>query len=334
MKKTWLNLTSWNKSLVTEAIESGVDAIIASDDLVDRIRELGRITVIAPEKGDLKIPGDVQIIRIRSKEDENIAAQALKSGMVAVRTTDWNIIPIENLIPIGGERLFAFAGNLEEARLAAGIMEKGVAGIVIETDDPNQIKSIVSYVREIDSEKLEMTTLEITRVAQIGIGDRVCVDTCANIDLAEGLLVGNSSQGLFLVHAENIENPYVSPRPFRINAGAVHSYVRIPGNKTRYLGELSTGDPILIVDKSGKTLLSYVGRSKIEKRPLLVVYATDNKGREFSVVLQNAETIRLTDPEGKAVSVVKLKKGDRVLGYSEEGARHFGMSVDETIREK
>jgi 3-dehydroquinate synthase II len=334
MKQVWLNLASWNKKIVTEAIECGVDAIISSDDYADKIRELGRITIVSPEKGDLRIPAEFQIIEIRSKDDEKRAADALRKSIVAVRTTDWNIIPIENLLPVGGERLFTFAGTLEEAKLASGIMEKGVAGIIIETDDPSRIKSILSYIRGIDTEKIGLASLEITKVIQIGIGDRVCVDTCSNIDLSEGLLVGNSSQGLFLVHAENIENPYVSPRPFRINAGAVHSYVRITGNKTRYLGELSTGDPVLIVGRTGKTSLSYVGRSKIEKRPLLVVYATDEHGREFSVILQNAETIRLTDPDGKAVSVVKLKKGDRVLGYIEKGARHFGMSVDETIREQ
>ena len=139
---------------------------------------------------------------------------------------------------------------------------------------------------------------------------------------------------MFLVHAENIENPYVAPRPFRINAGAVHSYVRVPGGATRYLGELETGDPVLIVNKDGGSYASSVGRSKIEKRPMLVVYARDGEGIEYSVVLQNAETIRLTAPDGTAASVASLKAGDRVMGYVEKGGRHFGMAVDETIKEQ
>ena len=67
------------------------------------------------------------------------------------------------------------------------------------------------------------------------MGDRVCVDTCTVMGTGEGCLVGNSSQALFLVHAESIENPYVSPRPFRVNAGPVHAYIMAPGGKTRYL---------------------------------------------------------------------------------------------------
>lgn len=334
MKEVWLHLQSWNKKLVTESLESGVDAVVAQPEFVSRIKELGRITVIASERGDRKVPDDVEIIIIKNKDDEKRAAAALKSRAVIVRTTDWDIIPIENLIPQGGERLYTFVRNLDDAKLAAGIMEKGVAGVVLETDDPAEISKVVRYIRDLASESFGMVALEVTGIKNVGVGDRVCVDTCSNIDLGEGLLVGNSSRGMFLVHAENIENPYVAPRPFRINAGAVHSYVRVPGGATRYLGELETGDPVLIVNKDGVTYSSTVGRSKIEKRPMLVVYAKDGAGNEYSVVLQNAETIRLTAPDGNAASVAALKPGDRVLGYVEKGGRHFGMAVVETIKEQ
>jgi 3-dehydroquinate synthase II len=334
MKEIWLHLTTWDKKLVTESLESGIDAIITSDEFVPRIKELGRMAVIAPEQGDRRIPDDVEMIIIKNKDDEKRAAEALKTRAVVVRTTDWNIIPLENLIPQGGERLYTFVRNTGDAKLAAGIMEKGVAGVVIETGDPSEIAKVVRFIKELDSENYRLASLEVTAIKNIGIGDRVCVDTCSNINMGEGLLVGNSSQGMFLVHAENIDNPYVAPRPFRINAGAVHSYVRVPGGKTRYLGELKTGDPVQIVSKDGVTYTSYVGRSKIEKRPMLVVYAVDDIGTEHSVVLQNAETIRLTSPDGEAVSVAQLKAGDRVLGYLEKGGRHFGMAVEETIKEQ
>jgi 3-dehydroquinate synthase II len=334
MKEIWLNLKTWNKNMVTEAIESGIDAILIHDDSASAIRELGRIKVIAPRGGDLSMPDDVELITIESKDDENRAAASLRSKIVVVRTTDWNIIPIENLIPVGGERLFTFVRNADDARLAAGIMEKGVAGIVLETDDPASIAETASVIRSLISEQLSLMPLTVTSVKNIGMGDRVCVDTCTNLNMGEGLLTGNASSCMFLVHAENIENPYVAPRPFRINAGAVHAYVRVPGNKTRYLGELATGDPVLITDKSGATYTAFVGRSKIEKRPMLVIYAKDDSGTEHSVILQNAETIRLTGVDGSTVSVAVIKEGDRVLGLVEEGGRHFGMSVKETITEK
>ena len=47
--------------------------------------------------------------------------------------------------------------------------------------------------------------------------------------LCEGILVGNTASGFFLVHSESIDNPYVASRPFRGNAGAVHAYTLAPG---------------------------------------------------------------------------------------------------------
>jgi len=165
------------------------------------------------------------------------------------------------------------------------------------------------------------------------MGDRVCVDTCANMGLGEGMLVGNSSGGLFLVHAESLENPYVAPRPFRVNAGPVHAYIRVVGGKTRYLGELAAGDEVLIVNHLGRTWPAVVGRVKVERRPLMLV-AAQAGGQEITAILQNAETIRLTRPNGEAVSIVTLQPGDEVQVALEESGRHFGHKIQETILEK
>jgi 3-dehydroquinate synthase II len=58
------------------------------------------------------------------------------------------------------------------------------------------------------------------------------------------------------------------------------------------------------------------------------------KGKALSLVMQNAETIRLTKPGGEPVSITRLEPGDRVLAYLEEAGRHFGVKIDETIVEK
>ena len=57
-------------------------------------------------------------------------------------------------------------------------------------------------------------------------------------------------------------------------------------------------------------------------------------GAKASLILQNAETIRLVAHDGSAISVVNLAVGDKILGCALEGGRHFGMAVKETIREK
>ncbi|MBE9593367.1 MAG: 3-dehydroquinate synthase II, partial [Proteobacteria bacterium] len=106
-----------------------------------------------------------------------------------------------------------------------------------------------------------------------------------------------------------------------------------PGGKTRYLSELSAGDHVLIVDFQGNTSVGTVGRLKIEKRPLMLIRAVAGD-REITTILQNAETIRLTNPKGKPISVVSLLPGDKVLVAVEKGGRHFGYKIDESITEK
>ena len=48
------------------------------------------------------------------------------------------------------------------------------------------------------------------------------------------------------VKAEVMENSHVPPRPFRVNAGAVHAYVLTPEGKTKYLEELRSGEEVEI----------------------------------------------------------------------------------------
>jgi len=103
---------------------------------------------------------------------------------------------------------------------------------------------------------------------------------------------------------------------------------------TKYLSELEAGMEILVVGSDGSSRKSTVGRSKIESRPMRMVKAQldDSKG---SVILQNAETIRLITKDKSLVSVTDLKVGDEVLAYTKPSSgRHFGMSVDEFILEK
>ncbi len=147
------------------------------------------------------------------------------------------------------------------------------------------------------------------------------------------MLVGNTASGFFLVHSESIDNPYVASRPFRVNAGAVHAYTLSPGNKTKYLADLKAGDEVMIVDFHGNSQIAYLGRNKIEKRPMMLIEA-QAQNQPISLILQNAETIRLVDSEGKAVSVTSLKPGDTVLVHIEKTGRHFGMKVDETLIER
>jgi len=330
MKEVWVNADPWKKDLVTGALEAGADAVIVPSDKVEEVKQLGLIKTVS-ENGDIRWERDVVRIEIKSAEDEEKIVQLSREKKVVVRTTDWKVIPLENLVA-RTRNIFVETQNLEEAKTAAGILEKGVDGIIVTERDPARLKEIIHAVKS-DSRTLELATLEIATIVPVGMGDRVCVDSCTMMKEGEGYLVGNSSQGLFLVHSESIENPYVAPRPFRVNAGAVHAYIMVPGGKTRYLSELKSGDEILGVNWKGETEPMLVGRVKIERRPLLLMEARGPKGL-ISTMVQNAETIRLVDPGGKPISVVNLKAGDQVLCYLEEAGRHFGHRVQETITER
>jgi 3-dehydroquinate synthase II len=141
------------------------------------------------------------------------------------------------------------------------------------------------------------------------------------------------SRGLFFVHGETADSPYVESRPFRVNAGAVHAYVRTPSGDTQYLSELGSGDEVQIVDTAGHTRSTIVGRVKIESRPMFRLEAETADGDRIETLLQNAETIKVATGSGRK-AVTELQEGDEVLLYYEDVARHFGEEVEESIIEK
>lgn len=313
----------FSKNDVTLALESGVDGVIVPADKVDSVSQLSRTQVLAEEA----MPSRA----MTSKADEEAIRDALRAGQQVVLERGWEIIPVENLLA-QCDNVVAEAGSLEEAVLASGILQRGVQGIVVLPEAIGELKDIVSRCK-ISREHEELEEAVITRVEPAGLGHRVCIDTMSMLHRGQGMLVGNSSAFTFLVHAETEHNEYVASRPFRVNAGAVHAYIRLPGDATTYLSEVSAGTQMLVVDYTGATSLATAGRVKIEVRPMLLVEAKvgDKKGAVF---LQNAETIRLTAPDGTPVSVVTLKPGDKVLCRTDEAGRHFGMRIKEDIQEK
>ncbi len=329
-KEVWVKADPWNKELVTTALEGGADAVIVGEAEIEKVKKLGRIPVVCAG-GDIKPDTDFVIFPVRTTTDLEKVVELAKTKKVIVETTDWHVIPLENLVA-QAPNVMVRVRDAQEARVALSVLEIGVAGVVADTDNIAELKEILKVARGA-TVSVSLTPAVISRILPVGMGDRVCVDTCSEIETGAGLLVGNTSSCMFLVHAENIENPYVAPRPFRVNAGAVHAYIMLPGGKTGYLSEMKSGDEVLVVNFEGKATEAVVGRVKIEKRPLLLI-EVESGGEKFSHIVQNAETIRFVREDGSAVSVVELEKGDKILVYREEGGRHFGIKIEETITEK
>ncbi len=269
--------------------------------------------------------------KVLSNADIEKILQFSKEGLdfVIVEVKDWKIIPLENIIAKLHKlhtKIFAVANSSEEVRKMFSILEIGVDGVIFPTSSINEVKEALVYL---GTRSFELKPAKIIEIKEVGNGERVCVDTASMLGRGEGMLIGSRSNFLFLVHNESVGSSFTSPRPFRVNAGAVHCYTLSPDGTTKYLSELETGSEVLVIDSHGKARRATVGRSKIENRPMLMIKAQigDEVG---GIIAQNAETIRFVHPNGHLVSVTHLKRGDTVLAYAKSATgRHFGMEVDD-----
>jgi 3-dehydroquinate synthase class II len=111
---------------------------------------------------------------------------------------------------------------------------------------------------------------------------------------------------------------------------------------------------VVVVDAEGRSRRELIGRVKIERRPLVLVEAETENGEMYSILLQNAETVKLVGPnkatnigdgdsggnikytkkDWKTISVSALCSGDEVFVLVQNAARHTGVSIEEFITEK
>ncbi len=284
---------------------------------------------------------------LKSKDDELTILDIAKEkqvDFVIVSASDWKIIPFENLIAEMHKNdtdLIAAVTDTQEAELMLKTMEIGVDGILILPKTANDIIELKNLMHP--TFKLELQTAKIVNIEIIPEAERVCVDTTSLLNIGEGLLVGSTAAGFCLIHSETFETEFVASRPFRVNAGDVSAYVLVPDEdpenlyRTKYLSELKGGDKALAVTNMGEARIVSIGRVKIETRPMLrfeLEVTMADKIIPISCICQNAETIRLVGEDGKAKSVVDIKRGDNVLVHIGPGATHFGTAIKETIIEK
>ena len=274
---------------------------------------------------------------VSSNRDIDRAVAEAEGGLdfVVVEARDWKIIPLENIVARlhkASAAVFTTAGSPADVRKAFSILDVGLDGVILETSSAADVQSALSYM---GSRSFALSEAIITEVGEAGDGERVCVDTASMLGAGEGMLVGSRSNFYFLVHNESIASSFTAARPFRVNAGAVHAYTPGADGRTRYLSEVEGGTEVLVVDESGAARRATVGRAKIERRPMLMVKARAG-GEVGGIIIQDAETVRLVRPGGKAVPVTGLKAGDRVLVHARPAAgRHFGTEVaGEYILEK
>ncbi|MER6916686.1 3-dehydroquinate synthase II [Streptomyces sp. NPDC000594] len=261
---------------------------------------------------------------------------AMELPYTVVEFRDPTKIPLEIVIAAADKspgQLICHANDLEEAGIILDVLEKGSEGVMFAPQDANEVLAFAELLR-VRTPDLDLTTLTVESIEHNGLGDRVCVDTSTHFAEDEGILVGSYAHGFVLCVSETHPLPYMPTRPFRVNAGALHSYTLGLDNRTNYLSELKAGSPILAVGADGRTRRVVVGRMKLESRPLLTIKAVAEDGTQVSLTVQDDWHVRVLGPGAAVLNVTELKRGDQLLGYVSTEKRHVGWPVKEYCVER
>lgn len=280
-------------------------------------------------------PQRVPLLRVSSPADlDRIAAVGRSQGVVAVEWSGDRMIPLENLLAaVGGDvEVWAGVDRLQDLPGMLGALERGASVVIVPIEGPSDLDRLESLQEPSPRIPLTWEIVNVGRVVPSGVGDRVLVDTTSLLLPEEGMLIGSAAAFLLHIASEAHGSQFSRARPFRVNAGAAHSYVLMADGTTRYLSELSAGDTVLVTSPNGAQRSVRVGRVKIERRPLVMIEVERGQQRP-TVFLQEAETVRLSGEEGP-VATTSVRPGNRVFGVPFSPARHLGIPVDETIEER
>ena len=290
-------------------------------------------------EGDLP---DVAEIYLEDDKSQNEAYSMIGlSPWILVRCKNWKMIPLENLISrsLGtGTKIAVSIDEKIEIEGAAYALEHGVDALLLPNDDEIWIKAVkIREDKTTDEQKKEndVSRLNVAKVTSIesgGFGERVCIDLIERLKEGEGIMVGSTSNALCLVHGETLESEFVPSRPFRVNVGAIHSYILVKDDGTKYLSELVSGEKVKIINCDGNERYASIGRIKIERRPFLKI-SYSNEQIKGQIILQQAETVRLIDNLGRAVSVINIKIGDEILVMQDSRMRHIGNAIEGEMSE-
>lgn len=255
---------------------------------------------------------------------------------LAVRLLDETNIPLELIVAEAQNAntiVIKETKNWQDALVTLGVLEKGCDGILLSSVSIQEIFELKKKLMEIQESHLPLVEGEVVTLKHVGMGHRACIDTISLMELDEGMVVGSTSQGGILVCSEVHPLPYMNTRPFRVNAGAVHSYVWAPNGATEYITDLAVGSRLLAVSTQGKARPVATGRVKIEVRPLLLIEANVQEAT-VNVILQDDWHVRVFGADGKPKNCTTLKPGEKLLAHVCEPGRHVGIKVDETIIER
>jgi len=226
------------------------------------------------------------------------------------------------------------SSGIDDAIVSLGVMEKGADGVMFSPVSHELLDRFLERIDQAESTPMSIDVGTVTRTTPVGMGYRSCIDLVTLFGPREGLLIGSTSQGGILCCPEVFPMPYMDLRPFRVNAGGIHSYVYGLDGKTNYLSELRAGSSAAVVGLDGVARPAIVGRVKTEVRPLRLIEVEFAHGEPVNVFLQDDWHVRVFSAEGTPICLSDLKVGDRVSGHVASPGRHVGIKIRETIVER
>lgn len=268
-------------------------------------------------------------------------------------------------VPIKGLR--NIVADVDQSLNAFATMEQGV-GVLFRTNSCSSIESLSRNLQSRQSSSISLVEAEVVEVQHTGLGHRVCVDTTSMMTAEEGMIIGSTGWGGIFVCSETHYLPHMNLREFRVNAGAVHSYIWGKNGSALYLSEMEAGSEVLCTNKNGTTRVVSVGRAKIERRPMLkikcrialdkvdapireaarkdallkrnvtpageAIATADENYLYINAFLQNDWHVRVMGHDGKIRHCTLLQPGDRIMAHVDAPGRHTGLRVTEHILEK
>lgn len=341
---------------------AGVDALVITPDQASEFKYPSGLSlatfandeeeIAELDEFDIVVSDDVDVLRTADRHDFDttlfsrvVDKETLDATISRFGQHDWveyGLVELEDETNIPLEKIIAEVQNeqltllkavetAEEAEVAFGVMDVGTDGVSLDPEGVGDVYETAEFTAE-GRTQIDLHELTVTNVEHVGMGSRVCVDTTSLMSKREGMIVGSKSLGGIFVCSETHPLPYMDLRPFRVNAGASHSYVWAPGDKTLYLSELEAGREVLCVDVDGNARSVTVGRSKVEERPLLLIEA-EYENKKLNVMLQDDWHVRVMGPDGEPINITEIEPGDKVLGHVTDPGRHVGVKVDEDIME-
>ena len=319
-----------------------VNAVTDLEKYLDQIREESGEVVIVSTNRDVLVNASLGNLKTGLYvyiEDEASMLRACEEGSsynyLFVEFKDETNIPLELVIAKlqqSDTEIMKCVQTVSDALVSKEVMEVGCDGFLINTDKVEVVSQLNHVVENAKSTTLPVVRATVTNVVHLGPGERACIDTTSLLTTEEAMIVGSTSSGGLLVCSETHYLPYMNTRPFRVNAGAIHSYVWCPNDKTEYITDLKVGGKISVIDTNGNAREVNIGRIKIEVRPLLLIEA-EYEGKKINTIVQDDWHIRIFDGNGKPKNATTFKVGDEVLAYECEPGRHVGVKILEKITE-